>query len=98
MPSSGWLEGISKRSARVSDPAAAMTAGLQNAGETFGRPLWLGQETGHSEVLKCPLGLVAKLPSVLQEFLSEDRRDVFVVLAGNSTGGNPVCVVEIWIC
>ena len=40
--------GRPKRSARVSDPAAATTAGLQDAGETSGRPPWLGRETGHS--------------------------------------------------
>jgi len=40
--------GRTKRSARVSDLAAATTADLQDAGETSGRPSWLGRETGHS--------------------------------------------------
>ena len=48
-------------SARVSDPAARRTEGLLFLGETYGRSLWLGLETGHNSPLTGHNGVLKPL-------------------------------------
>ncbi|MBL7038177.1 MAG: hypothetical protein ISR77_06075 [Pirellulaceae bacterium] len=51
-------------SAWVSDPAARRTAGLRFPGETYGRSLWLGRETGHNGPLTGHNGVLKPLPVI----------------------------------